>query len=102
MDIANDCLIIDGATPALIRALRIRLSEACWAAHRIRPFKKIVRGDSVRDDGLQLADMLAGALRLHAIGIEQDFVPTFASKIADVWVLPEETSENKTPPTILK
>jgi hypothetical protein len=40
LDIANDILLIDGATPAFRRALRIRLSQECRKLHRVRPFKK--------------------------------------------------------------
>ncbi|MBI5349132.1 MAG: hypothetical protein HZB77_07415 [Chloroflexi bacterium] len=48
MEIANDILIIDSATSASIRALRLKLSEECRKANRVRPFKKIVGGDSQR------------------------------------------------------
>ncbi len=90
MEVANDILVIDGATPALIRALRVRLSEDCRAMERVRPFKKIVGGDSSREDGLQLADMLAGAIRHHVMGVERDHYPTFVSKVVDLWEAPEK------------
>jgi hypothetical protein len=89
LDIADDILVLDGATPAFRRALRIMLSEACRSSGRIRPFKKIVSGDSSREDGLQLADMIAGAIRRQATGQEGLHCERFASKILDLWHVPE-------------
>jgi hypothetical protein len=81
----NDVLTMDGATPAFCRALRIRLSKESYRLGRVRPFKKIVGGRSRNEDGLQLADMIAGAVRQHVMGIESDYYPFFASKVADLW-----------------
>ncbi len=80
LDIANDVLVIDGATPAFRGALRIRLSEECRKTGRVRPFKKIVGGDSKREDGLQLADMIAGAI-LHSVAKNSD--------VHHLWRVPE-------------
>lgn len=85
LDIANDILVVDGATPAFLRALRVKLSEECRKTERGRPFRKIISGDSSRDDGLQLADMIAGAARHHAMGVESRYYKMFASKIVDWW-----------------
>jgi len=85
LDIANEILVVDGATLAFLRALRVRLSEECHKAGRVRPFRKIIGGDSSRDDGLQLADMIAGAARHHVMGIESRYYRTFANKIVDWW-----------------
>lgn len=85
LDIANDVLIIDGGTPALCRALRVRLSEECHQTRRVRPFSKIVGGRSRSEDGLQLADMVAGAIRQNALGSNSSDYRTFVSKIADRW-----------------
>jgi hypothetical protein len=87
-DIGNDVLIIDGATPALCRALRIRLSVDGDRSGRARPFKKIVGGKSRNEDGLQLADMIAGAVRHHVMGAEPDFYRFFAGKVVDLWQVP--------------
>lgn len=84
-DIANDVLIIDSATSPLIRTLRLRLSNECRKLERVRPFKKIVGSDSSREDGLQLADMLAGAIRHYAMGIQPEYYQTFVGKIVDLW-----------------
>lgn len=92
LDIGSDVLIIDGAPPALCRALRIRLSAECRRAGRVRPFKKIVSGRSRNEDGLQLADMIAGAIRLHVMGIQSGYYQTFARKVADFW---EESTRGK-------
>ena len=88
LDIANDVLIIDGGTPTLRRAVRIRLSDECRRTDRVRPFGKIVGGRSRREDGLQVADMIAGAIRQHRMGVESGYYKTFAGRIADVWAIP--------------
>ena len=88
LDIANDMLIIDGGTPALRRAVRVRLSDECRKTGRVRPFGKIVGGRSLREDGLQVADMIAGAIRQHRMGAESSYYRTFADKIADWWAIP--------------
>jgi len=90
MEIASDILVVDGATPAFLRALRVKLSEACRASRRVRPFKKIVGGRSSREDGLQLADMLAGAARQRALGLPPDYYALLADKVADWWDAPDE------------
>lgn len=87
-DIVGHVLIIDGATPALRRALRIRLSMECRELNRPRPFKKIIGADSAQEDGLQLADMIAGALRQHAMKIESRWYETLVNKIVDLWEIP--------------
>lgn len=88
LDIANDALVMDGAVPSLRRALRIRLSAECRPLARERPFAKIVSADSRRDDNLQLADMLVGAVRHQvARGASQDYA-TFAPKVVDLWKAP--------------
>jgi hypothetical protein len=90
LDIANDVLIVDGATLIFLRALRVRLSEECHKTGRVRPFRKIISGDSSRDDGLQLADMIVGAARHHGMGAESRYYRTFANKIVDWWEVPAE------------
>lgn len=85
LDLASDILIIDGATPSYPRALRIKLSRECRKLNRIRPFKQIVSADSDRDDGLQLADMIVGAIRRHSAGIETEFYEAFKNKVVDLW-----------------
>lgn len=85
LDISNDVLIIDGATDALRSALRIRLSEECRKMKRERPFKKILTASSRREDGLQLADMVAGAIRERAWENVPTYFRTFGRKIADLW-----------------
>lgn len=99
LDMADDVLIVDGATRAFCRALRVRLSEECRRVARVRPLGKITGGKSDREDGLQMADMLAGTARQHGAGENSPYYPLFAHKVVDWWSLPE--GENKTPPTIL-
>jgi hypothetical protein len=85
LDISNDILIIDAAMPAFCRKLRITISERCAQAGRVRPFKRIIGGDSAREDGLQLADMVAGAIRQQAMGTSQSYYGMFAAKVVDLW-----------------
>jgi len=88
LDIANEILIVDGATPSFCRDLRIQFSERSKREERIRPFKNIIGGDSKREDGLQLADMIAGAIRVHAMGISNDHFNTISPRIVDLWNAP--------------
>ena len=85
LDICNDVLVIDGATDALRSALRIRLSQECRKLKRERPFKKIATASSRTEDGLQLADMVAGAIREKAWKNSRAYFRTFNRKIVDLW-----------------
>jgi hypothetical protein len=51
----------------------------------VRPFKKIVAADSSRDDGLQLADMLAGAVREYVWNNDPTYQRSFSNNIVDMW-----------------
>ncbi len=88
LDIANEILIIDGATPVFCRNLRVQFSERTKREERIRPFKKIIGGDSRFEDGLQLADMIAGAIRLHTMGISSHHFYSISQRIVDLWNVP--------------
>jgi uncharacterized protein DUF3800 len=85
LDICNDILIIDGATDALRSKLRIRLSQECRKIRRVRPFNKIATASSRVEDGLQLADMVVDAARDKALGNNDAYYWTFASKVVDLW-----------------
>ncbi len=87
LEIANDVLIIDGAVPSLKRALRIRISTLCRERGRVRPFKKIVGGNSRNDDCLQVADMIAGAIKQHEIHKNSLHFYSFSSKVDDLWYI---------------
>lgn len=88
LDLANDMLVVDGAMLGFLRSLRIRLSDECHKLGRVRPFRKIISGDSKRDDGLQLADMVVGAIRHYVMGEETAYYRTFAPKVVDLWEAP--------------
>ena len=88
LDIANEILIIDGATPSFCRDLRVRFSERSKREERIRPFKNIIGGDSKREDGLQLADMIAGAVRRHVKDVSSEHFDEISPRIVDLWKLP--------------
>jgi hypothetical protein len=85
LDICNDILVIDGATDALCSKLRIRLSQECRKIRRVRPFSKIATASSRVEDGLQLADMIVGAVRDKALGNNDAYYWTFARKVVDFW-----------------
>jgi len=85
LDISDDVLVIDAAKRAFLWRLRVKLSQECRRLERVRSFRTIVGGDSSRDDGLQLADMIVGATRQHVMGIENSHYRTFAEKVTDLW-----------------
>jgi hypothetical protein len=88
LDIANDVLIIDGAAQAFCRQLRVRFTERCKQEKRIRPFKNIIGANSRNEDGLQMADMMAGAIRLHAMNISNEHFHYISSRVVDLWEFP--------------
>jgi hypothetical protein len=88
LDISNEILIIDGATPAFCRDLRVALTEQHRREERVRPFKNIIGADSKNEDGLQLADMIAGAIRLHATGLSNDHFQAISPRVVDLWNIP--------------
>ena len=85
LDVADDVLVIDAAKRAFLWKLRVSLSQECRRLKRVRSFRTIVGGDSARDDGLQLADMIVGATRQHVMGKESSYYQTFADKVMDLW-----------------
>jgi len=89
LDIANDYLVVDGATRAFLQTLRIRFSYESRRLGRVRPFETIVGGRSSSNEELQLADMIAGAVRQYASGEDTTCYRMFAGKIVDLWQIPE-------------
>jgi hypothetical protein len=87
LDIANESLIIDGATPAFCRSLRVQFTDRCKQQKRIRPLKHIIGANSRNEDGLQLADMVAGAIRLYAMGGSSEHFHCISQQIVDLWEL---------------
>lgn len=87
LDIGDDVLVLDGAAEPIRKALRIYLSETIKQAKRERPFKKIVSGDSRTDDGLQLADMLAGAVREHIWRKDSSYFNLLGNRVIDFWLI---------------
>lgn len=88
LDIANEVLVIDGATPAFCRDLRIEFTKRVKLEKRIRPFKNIIGADSEREDGLQLADMIAGALRVYSTNGYSHHFQMILPRIVDLWEIP--------------
>jgi len=85
LDIANDILVLDSAPDSFLKSLRIHLTRVCKQEQRERPFKKIVSSNSKHDDGLQLADMVAGAIRLSVWENNSTYYRMFAKKVVDMW-----------------
>ncbi len=88
LDIANEVLVIDGATPAFCRDVRVEFTKRVKLEKRIRPFKNIIGADSEHEDGLQLADMIAGALRVHATNGYSGHFQMILPRIVDLWEIP--------------
>lgn len=88
LDIANEILIIDGTMTTFCRNLRVQFTEWCKREKRIRPFKNIIGADSRNEDGLQVADMVAGAIRLQALGMSSEHFQLISPRIVDLWKLP--------------
>lgn len=87
-DIRDDILIIDGAMPQFRRDLRRQLSQAYHSTGRKRLFKKIIGRKSHRNDGLQLADMMAGAIRQHVTGKDSAYFYLIQNKVVDLHRIP--------------
>jgi len=85
LDIANDILVLDDAPDGFLQSLRIHLTQAYKQAKRDRPFKKIVSGKSKYDDGLQIADMIAGAVRQFILESDPAYFQKFSNKVVDLW-----------------
>jgi hypothetical protein len=83
-------LIVDGQggapTANLMRGLRIHLSRLCSEQQRARPFRKIAARNSRSEDGLQFADMVAGALADKFIHGDSRYAEYVAPKLADLWI----------------
>jgi hypothetical protein len=85
LDIANDILVLDDKPDSFIQSLRIHFTQAYKQAKRDRPFKKIVSSNSKYDDGLQMADMIAGAVRQFIWENDPAYFQTFSNKVVDLW-----------------
>ena len=85
LDIANDVLVLDNAPDRFIQSLRIHFTKAYQQEKRERPFKKIVSSRSKYDDGLQLADMIAGGVREYIWKNDSTYFRTFSKKVVDLW-----------------
>jgi len=85
LDIANDVLVLDDAPDRFVQSLRIHFTQAYQQMRRERPFKKIVSSKSKHDDGLQMADMIAGAVRQFVWENDPIYFKTFSNKVVDLW-----------------
>lgn len=85
LDIANDILVLDDAPDSFVQSLRIHFTQAYKRVKRDRPFKKIVSSKSKNDDGLQIADMIAGAVRKFVLEDDAAYFQTLSPKVVDLW-----------------
>ncbi len=85
-DSGKRTLVVDGAKQRHVRALRTQLSLECRRRSVLSPYAHIVGGDSLAEDGLQVADMLVGAVRNYALTGDKSELRTFGGKIGDLWL----------------
>jgi hypothetical protein len=85
LDIANDILVLDSVPETFLKSLRVHFTRAYKLERRERPFKKFVSSDSRHDDGLQLADMAAGAIRQYIWEDDSAYYQMFSRKVVDLW-----------------
>lgn len=83
--IGNDVLILDGLAEPVRKALRIHLSNESKRLARVRPFKNIVSENSSHNDGLQLTDRVASAIRDRAWKQNSTNYQPFAHQVVDLW-----------------
>lgn len=86
-EVVASVLIIDGAKPRHLRTLRKKLSQEFRLRSRQRPYRRIIAAESHREDGIQLADMIAGAARSYVSGTNDHAYKSFASKVRVLWMV---------------
>lgn len=85
--VVDNTLIIDNATTKVRRDIRLRLSQSYRITGRKRHFKKIIAQRSQSSDGLQLADMVAGAVKQYVTDESKRYYNQIADKVVDFWQL---------------
>ena len=83
--IRNDILILDDSTKQLKRALRVHLSKHTRELGLSRRFKKIVARESARDNAVQCADMIVGAVVEMWLRGDRLYYDTFRDKVVDLF-----------------
>ena len=87
LDMANDVLVLDGKTENFRKKLRVCLSTAARNAQRERAFKKIVSAESQKEDGIQMVDMIVGAIRLNYTNKDNSFYKSIKKKLVDELII---------------
>ncbi len=91
-ELRDAILIIDGerqsSNEPFLRGLRQAMTAIGETQHRGRIFKSIVLKESKREDGLQYADMIAGALAEGVKHGESPYDVAIAEKLAILLMLP--------------
>jgi hypothetical protein len=87
-------LILDGDQRSKQFARKVRWELALLARRAGSPrwFGRMLEQSSAKSDGLQLADMLVGAIAEWHLERQADLYHTFNNKIADIWYYPETSS----------
>lgn len=91
-ELHNAVLIIDGerqsSNESFLRGLRLAMTMLGESQHRRRIFKSIVFKESKREDGLQYADMIAGAIAESVKHGESPYDLAIAEKLVILLSLP--------------
>lgn len=92
--IANSIMVIDDPIRSgkFIGGLRVHISRVLRGLNRREGFRKITGHDAARDEALQCADMIAGALADHVSGGDSWSYQQVASKFAMIVYRPEKES----------
>lgn len=92
--IANAVMVIDDPTRSskFVDGLRVHISRVLRGLNRREGFRKITGHDAARDEALQCADMIAGALADHVSGGDSWAYQQVASKFAAIIYRPEKES----------
>ncbi len=91
-DLHDAILVMDGeggeTTEKTLNGIRRHLTLLYAERKRVRAFRKLVARNSRNEDGLQFADMVAGALAERVEHGESPFDDYVDAKIVDLWIYP--------------
>lgn len=93
-DLHNAILVMDGeggeTTEKTLNGIRRHLTRLYAERKRVRAFRKLIARNSRNDEGLQFADMVAGALAERVEHGESPYDDYVDSKLVDLWWYPEK------------
>ncbi|MEK7439485.1 MAG: DUF3800 domain-containing protein [Chloroflexota bacterium] len=93
-EIANSIMVIDDPTRSgkFVSGLRVQISRVLRGLGKRTGFRKITGHDAAREEVLQCADMIAGALADHVSGDDSWAYQQIAEKFSVVLYRPEKTN----------